>query len=219
MVLLEKKNRKRSRRFTGERVSSKLVAKLLLGFSLSLSALLIEPAGSTTTNLSKPELGAPFTAEMHEVWDAIASNSLDRAVAHFFPGSAYVQMKQGVLPNPSGDFATRLLAFYKLDFVTYHQLLAKGGSSKFIGIRVNPLQVARIQPGVCENKIGYWHLGPVRIVYEQAGVVKSFAIASLISWNGVWKIIHLGPNPRSHNVGTVDSPQKGAGNPGPGGGC
>jgi hypothetical protein len=200
-------------------VRTKWVAKLLLGLSLSISIALVESAGAATTNLVRPSLGTPLNTQMHAVWDAVASGSFNQAAKYFFPGAAYVQMKQGVLPNPSGDFATRLLAFFKLDVTAYHQLLIQGGPSKFIGIRVNPLQVSRIQPGVCENKIGYWHLGPVRVVYEQAGVTKSFAIASLISWNGEWKIIHLGPNPRPHNVGTVDSPQKGAGTPGPGGGC
>ena len=202
-----------------KKLNSKFVAKLLLGTSLLISAGSIQPAGGLTTNSLKPPIGASFNAQMHEVWDAIASNSFDKAGKNFFPGTAYVQMKQGVIANPSGDFTSRLQAFFKLDFSAYHQLIIQGGPSKFKGIRVNPLQVSRILPGVCENKIGYWHLGPVRVVYEQAGVVKSFAIASLISWNGAWKIIHLGPNPRPHNVGTVDSPQKGAGSPGPGGGC
>ena len=76
-----------------------------------------------------------------------------------------------------------------------------------------------IAPGECENSIGYWHLPGVRLVYRDAGTVRSFAVASLISWRGAWYVVHLGPNPRPSNVGTVDQPADGAGTPGPGGGC
>jgi hypothetical protein len=198
-------------------VIKKSVASLLLVTSLLVSAA-IQPA-SATTNTMKPSIGVSLNNQMSAVWTEILSDSFNEALGNFFPSSAYNQMKKGVLSNPSADYSSRLLAFFKLDFSAYHQLVVTGGPSTFLGIRVNPSQVSWIQVGACENKIGYWHLGPVRVVYEQAGIVKSFAIASLISWNGVWKIIHLGPNPRLHNIGTVDSPLKGAGSPGPGGGC
>jgi len=198
-------------------VIKKSVASLLLVTSLLVSAA-IQPA-SATTNTMKPSIGVSLNNQMSAVWTEILSDSFNEALGNFFPSPAYNQMKKGVLSNPSADYSSRLLAFFKLDFSAYHQLVVTGGPSTFLGIRVNPSQVSWIQVGACENKIGYWHLGPVRVVYEQAGIVKSFAIASLISWNGVWKIIHLGPNPRLHNIGTVDSPLKGAGSPGPGGGC
>ena len=198
----------------------RLASKWVAGFSLLLSVAIVSPTSTgAATNDSKPSIGAAFTTQMNDVWNAISANSTDQALKNFFPSAAYVQMKQGVLPNPTADFSSRLLAFFKLDLSAYHQLVMSGGPSKFTGIRVNPSQISWISPGLCENKIGYWHLGPVRIVYEQSGVVKSFAIASLISWNGVWKIIHLGPNPRAKNIGTVASPAKGPGTPGPGGGC
>jgi hypothetical protein len=50
-------------------------------------------------------------------------------------------------------------------------------------------------------------------------VVRSFGVASLISWRGLWYVVHLGPNPRPSDVGTVDQPAIGPGSPGPGGGC
>jgi hypothetical protein len=205
-----------------QRVSKQLQRRLkwIAGFSLLLSTGLVSPTTSgAVANNSKPSIGPAFTTQINDVWNSISTNSLGQALTNFFPGSAYVHMKQGVLANPSGDFSSRLLAFFKLDFAAYHQLIVSGGPSKFISVQVNPAQISWISVGACENKIGYWHLGPVRVVYEQAGVVKSFAIASLISWNGVWKIIHLGPNPRAKNIGTVASPALGPGSPGPGGGC
>ena len=194
--------------------------KWISGVSLFLSVAILAPMSTgAVTNDLKPTVGAAFTSQMNDVWNAISANSQEQAIKNFFPGAAYVEMKRGVLANPAVDFSSRLLAFFKLDFSSYHQLIVSGGPSKFIGLGVNPAQISWISVGACENKIGYWHLGPVRIVYKQAGEVKSFAIASLISWNGAWKIIHLGPNPRAKNIGTVASPAIGPGSPGPGGGC
>ena len=218
MVPLAAKKESARRHFAGKIVLRKLLATLLLSASVLLPTAVIQPA-SAVTNTTKPSVGVPLNEEISNLWNAISLNSINQALANFFPGSAYIQMKKGVLENPSADFSSRLLAFFKLDFSAYHQLVVTGGPSTLVGIRVNPSQVSWIQVGACENKIGYWHMGPVRVVYKLAGIVKSFAIASLISWNGVWKIIHLGPNPRPHNIGTVDSPLQGAGNPGPGGGC
>ena len=58
-----------------------------------------------------------------------------------------------------------------------------------------------------------------RLVYSVKHVVRSVAVASLISWHGVWYVVHLGPNPRPLNIGTVDAPSVGRGVAGPAGGC
>jgi hypothetical protein len=86
-------------------------------------------------------------------------------------------------------------------------------------VNANPSYASWIPPGSCENKIGYWHLPNIRMVYTVNGQQESFAVASLISWRGVWYVVHLGPNPRPSNVGTVDMPAFGPGTPGPAGGC
>ena len=41
----------------------------------------------------------------------------------------------------------------------------------------------------------------------------------MISWRGEWYVVHLGPNPRPTNTGTVDMPALGPGTPGSAGGC
>ena len=69
------------------------------------------------------------------------------------------------------------------------------------------------------EKIGYWHVPGVRLVFQRGHQVVSVAVASLISWRGVWYVVHLGPNPRPANVGTVDNYRVGPGTPGPAGGC
>ena len=44
-------------------------------------------------------------------------------------------------------------------------------------------------------------------------------VDSMISWRGVWYVIHLGPNTTPGSPGTVDDPQVGTGTPGYGAGC
>jgi hypothetical protein len=56
-------------------------------------------------------------------------------------------------------------------------------------------------------------------VYRAEGQLRSFGIASLISWRGEWYVIHLGTELRDSAVGIVDQPAEGEGVPGPPGGC
>ncbi len=50
-----------------------------------------------------------------------------------------------------------------------------------------------------------------RVVYREAGVVRSFGIASMISWRGVWYVVHFGAILRSVDAGETDAPAPGAG--------
>jgi hypothetical protein len=58
-----------------------------------------------------------------------------------------------------------------------------------------------------------------RVVYREHGKERSFGIASLISWRGVWYVVHLGAVQRTGVTGIVDQPTAGPGVPGPPGGC
>jgi hypothetical protein len=78
---------------------------------------------------------------------------------------------------------------------------------------------AWVYPGVCANSIGYWHVDGARVVYRQHGQERSFGIASLISWRGVWYVVHFGAVLRSAVTGIVDTPEIGPGIAGPAGGC
>jgi hypothetical protein len=48
-------------------------------------------------------------------------------------------------------------------------------------------------------------------VYREDGQVRSFGIASMISWRGVWYVVHLGAILRASDSGTVDDASVGAG--------
>jgi hypothetical protein len=185
------------------------------------------PPTTTTTDpgllpqtTDEPAVGAALNSSMRVLWAAIVADSPDSAVSVFFPRSAYLKMKTGVIPNPSGDYADRLMAFYRLDIDAYHRALGdQAANAQLVDVVADTGYAAWIGPGHCENLIGYWHLPGVRLVYSESGTGRSFGVASLISWHSVWYVVHLGPNPRPVDAGTVDAPALGPGTPGPPGGC
>ena len=167
----------------------------------------------------EPPFGPDLTRRMAVLFHDIVGDSLASATRLFFPESAYVAMKTGRIAAPASDYQFRLIAFFRLDLAAYRTHVLASGPATFIGVNANPRDAQWIEPGWCENSIGYWYLPRVRLVYRNKGVIRSVAVASLISWHGVWYVVHLGPNPRPRNVGTVDLPALGRGVAGPAGGC
>ncbi len=197
------------------------VALLLVG----AAALVASPANGATppenlpqTNV-EPSFAAPLTHQMQTLFRAIRHDSTTLATTVFFPESAYLRMKTGVIRAPAGDYVTRLEYFYFLDLAAYRRRLVAGATSTLVRVEANARLARWITPGACENRIGYWHLPRVRLVVRRNHVIVSVAVASLISWRGLWYVVHLGPNPRRFNVGTVDDFRLGPGTPGPPGGC
>ncbi len=168
----------------------------------------------------EPAITGALLERLTPLWNAISSGDAAQGMADFFPRSAYVSMKTGRLPDPGADYEGRLVAFYNMDVPAYHAALGPDPSkAKLVAVNGNPAYAHWVPAGECENGVGYWHLPGVRMVYETPQGQQSFSVASLISWRGVWYVVHLGPNPRPSNVGTVDQPATGPGTPGPPGGC
>ena len=185
----------------------------------SAPATLIDPGTRPQTG-AEPAFGATLGQRMGLLWSAIVADSASQGRRVFFPASAYLKMKSGVLADPAGDYTWRLIAFFNLDLAAYHAHLGTDPTAaELVAVESNPSLAAWIPPGACENTIGYWHLPGTRLVYRSGSRTESVRVASLISWRGVWYVVHLGPNPRPANVGTVDDPRFGPGVPGPGGGC
>ena len=179
-----------------------------------------DPGQLPQTATKPPSSIGSLNARFASLFADIQTGNQRAADAFFFPRSAYVSMKTGTLANPTSDYDERLLAFYRLDLAAYQAALGPHpGLTSFLGVNAAPSYAGVIPAHACENNVAYWHLPGVRLVYKENGVVKSFSIASLISWRGVWYVVHLGPNPRPSNVGTVDQPSLGVGVPGPLGGC
>jgi hypothetical protein len=160
--------------------------------------------------------GRAFHAMVTDLWLAITRDKPSLARQSFFPLAAYKQVK--AIYNAAGDWHTRLWLDFTLDVKAAHRLLAPHARAARLLRVIVPSGAAWINPGVCYNKVGYWHVAGPRVVYRVRGTVRSFGIASLISWRGVWYVVHFGGITRPA-VGMVDSPAAGPGYPGPQGGC
>ena len=161
---------------------------------------------------------AVFRAEMTDLWTALVTGRVRAGVQAFFPLTAYQQVK--AIADPSADWHSRLLADFRLDVTAAHRFLRQTpGKPHLVRVIVPTGQAAWIDPGVCDNKVGYWHVAGPRLVYRQHGRIRSIGIASLISWRGRWYVVHLGAVLRSTPAGVVDQPADGPGTPGPPGGC
>jgi hypothetical protein len=177
------------------------------------------PPGSLHQTRAFPSAGTKvFHAEMTDLWAAVVTGKARLAVQAFFPLAAYTQVK--AISDPAADWHSRLFGDFRLDVAAAHQFLGRGAAStRLLRVIVPSAEAAWIDPGVCYNSVGYWHVGGARLVYREHGQVRSIGIASLISWRGRWYVVHFGAVLRSGATGIVDSPAAGPGVPGPAGGC
>ena len=147
---------------------------------------------------------------MRGLWAAIAGAPIASARAAFFPEAAYVQLKS--VGDPAGDFEYRLFYDYRLDIAAAHALLGPArGASRLIRTTVVAGYAHWMPPGVCDNRVGYYEQPNARLVYRENGQLRSIGIASLISWRGVWYVVHLGAILRGSAGGVVDAPSAGPG--------
>ena len=158
---------------------------------------------------------AAFRDAMQDVWLAVTTGNARLALPAFFPRAAYQKLK--AIYDPAADWDDRLWYDFTLDVRAAHQAVAP--DAHLVRVLVAGYDAAWVYPGVCDNSIGYWHVSGARMVYRQHGQERSIGIASLISWRGVWYVVHLGAVLRSAVTGIVDDPEPGPGVPGPAGGC
>lgn len=184
----------------------------------SVTTTTINPATLPQTK-AKPTTGSvQFNTEMRALWQGIVTGSIKKAKVAFFPRVAYLQVK--AISNPNHDYNHRLLAHFRLDLMAAHALLGPHpNKAKLLYVKVPSYYATWINPGICYNKGGYWHVPGSRLVYEQNHQIHSIGIMSLISWRGQWYVVHLGGISRTQNVGMVDKPSVGPGIVGPPGGC
>ena len=181
------------------------------------SALPVAPgAGALPQTRARPSPNsAAFRAAMQDLWLAVTSGQPSLALPAYFPLAAYQQVK--AIDDPAADWHSRLWYDFTLDVGAAHRLV--GADARLVRVIVPVSDAAWINPGVCANRLGYWHVPGARVVYREHGQERSFGIASLISWRGVWYVVHFGAVLRSAVTGIVDQPAAGPGIPGPPGGC
>jgi hypothetical protein len=185
--------------------------------SASPSAVPVAPgAGALPQTRAFPRTdSAAFRNAMADLWLAVTTGNPRFARPGFFPVAAYQQVKAE--PYPTADWQDRLWYDFVLDVRAAHRLVGSG--ARLDRVSVPKQYAAWVYPGVCHNKIGYWHVPGARVVYREHGKERSFGIASLISWRGVWYVVHLGAVKRTVVTGVVYQPAAGPGVPGPPGGC
>lgn len=175
-------------------------------------------AGLHQTRVRPPAQSAVFQAEMTDLWAGVVSGHPNLAMPAFFPMVAYEQVK--AIADPAADWRNRLVAEFRTDVIAAHDLIGKAArNAALVRVVVPEQQAGWIDPGVCYNGVGYWHAAGARVVYRVGGQVRSFGIASLISWRGRWYVVHFGGEVRTAPGGMVDQPARGPGVPGPPGGC
>jgi hypothetical protein len=153
---------------------------------------------------------AQFKAQMTSLWTGVVRGSVAPAVAAFFPEGAYLQLK--AIAGAGSDWRNRLLHDYSLDIAAAHELLGRDAPDAHpLGVEVQSSYGHWIAPGVCDNSIGYYEMPNARVLYSEGGQTHSFGIASMISWRGVWYVVHLGAVLRPTDTGIVDEPAAGAG--------
>jgi hypothetical protein len=156
-----------------------------------------------------------FRNAMTDLWLAVTAGKPSLGLPAFFPEAAYRQVK--AIADPAADWRGRLWYDFTLDVAAAHGLV--GGGARLVRVIVPAYDAAWVYPGACYNSVGYWHVPGARIVYRRRGQERSFGIASLISWRGVWYVVHFGAVLRGAVTGLVDQPAAGPGIPGPAGGC
>jgi len=156
-----------------------------------------------------------FHDEMRALWAGVRSASLRPAAHAFFPEAAYVQVKS--IGDPEGDYEGRLLEDFQLDLEAAHALL--GTNPRLLEVVVPGAYAHWVSPGACYNRVGYYEVPNSRLVYRDDSGVRSFGIASMISWRGVWYVVHLGAVVRASAAGLVDDPSPGVGTPVPSSTC
>ena len=174
-------------------------------------AIHVPPPGSLPqTNAYPSGTSAQFKALMGALWSGIVQDSVTPAVPAFFPKGAYVQLK--AIASAGSDWTDRLLHDYALDIGAAHQQLGPGAANaRLVTVSVPQGYGHWVAPSVCYNSIGYYEMPNARVVYREGKEIRSFGIASMISWRGVWYVVHLGAVLRAGDEGVVDEPAGGAG--------
>jgi len=169
------------------------------------------PVGSRPQTHQLPSASTPaFRQEMRALWRGVKHNSLSAALPAFFPEPAYLQVK--AIADPAADWRSRLVGGLRLDLAAAHKLLAGSvAQSHLVGVSVPAGFAHWVTPGTCENRVGYWEVPNARVLYRLRGTLRSFGIASMISWRGIWYVVHLGAVQRSGSGGMVDDPSLGRG--------
>jgi hypothetical protein len=172
---------------------------------------LARPPGSLPQTRTLPAgAGHDVSALVAALWAGAVRGSPSAAMPAFFPRGAYLQVK--AIPAAGADYVDRLVHEYALDIGAVHALLGRDAAgARLVAVHVPESFAHWVQPGACYNRVGYYEVPNARVVYRESGGLRSFGVASMISWRGRWYVVHLGAVLRSEDAGVVDEAALGAG--------
>jgi hypothetical protein len=168
------------------------------------------PGSLPQTHAYPSARSARFAAATAALWAGVVADSPQRALIAFFPEAAYAKLK--AIASASSDWSSRLVHQYALDIGAAHALLGAGAArASLVAVEVPDQYGHWVEPGACYNGVGYFEVPNARVVYREDGALRSFGIASMISWRGEWYVVHLGAVLREGEAGAVDEPAAGRG--------
>jgi hypothetical protein len=133
---------------------------------------------------------ARFASGVQALWQGIVDDDPERAMAFFFPLSAYRQVK--AVSDPTRDWQSRLVAAYTSDVHALHrQLGAHAADARLVGLDLPDAAATWVDPGQEYNKLGYWRVYGSALRYSVGGQTFRLPIYSLISWRGDWYVVHV----------------------------
>lgn len=193
---------------------------LSIALLLTVFACSAPSASSASLNSQRPSTstlpGSPLARTASLLFEDALTGSTS-SIGVYFPLSAYEQLK--AISDPASDYKNRLLFGYDLDLAALHRLLLSYRTRpRFIEALTRPDALTWVPPGTCANRIGYWHLPGLRLVYAADHRVYSVAVLSMISWNAKLYVVHLGAFTHDH-TGVVLGPESGPAVPWGPGGC
>jgi hypothetical protein len=171
--------------------SAPLVAPTVVDAATASTASSEDDPGALPQTRDRPKAEGPaFEARAAALWEAIVTDSPERALPFFFPVKAYEQVK--AIPRPESDWKHRLVAAYSRDIHALHKKLGDDPkSAKLVRLEVPSGGGRWVEPDEETNKLGYFRVYGSRLRYEVEGKERSFEVKSLISWRGEWYVVHL----------------------------
>ncbi|MEB2313899.1 MAG: hypothetical protein OZ921_13740 [Sorangiineae bacterium] len=132
-----------------------------------------------------------FVHHARLLYEAIVADDPSIALPFFFPVEAYQVVKD--IARPERDWKYRLIRNFERDIHDYHRKLSAGaGPSGFIELAVPAAKATWMKPGSEGNRLGYYRVLRARLRYRDgANEERELPITSLISWRGVWYVVHV----------------------------
>ncbi len=153
----------------------------------------LDPGSLPQTNARPSGSDPVFLARVQRLWQAVVSGDTSIALPAFFPEGAYLQVK--AIADPDADWRQRLVRLYDGDIAALHARLA-GRPAALVSVTVPDAAATWVLPGAEYNKGSYWRVYGTVVHYTVGGQAATFPIQSLISWRGLWYVVHLVTPPR-----------------------